>query len=359
MKKTYQKQFDLSFIPFSYTPIQATVVANATKEFIKLNPKFKEQMDEYSWAYHSIANLIPQTLENFWSGHYFPYTDSWHELQISFNLAYMGFYKQSYMSLRSGLELGLLSVYYNINDEGHKTVQNWLKSKDTWEANTPKSEKIWQILYTNENIKFFSQKCGLKEKYDNLGFLHNYVHTKGFKYSNELGKLKSNTQTFEEDFLLKWLSTYEEVIVILITLHLLKYPIGLIKYDWSKKIGIDNPFPVLGDSQIDKLSEILPDEYYKELIDISKRDDETQHLLSYIQNIPDMTQDELEEQITNLDKLSIEHHPNGFKGWEKETIKIYKPAYLSKEQNAMFNKRMNKLEQWSRENNCYEERRHK
>jgi len=32
--------------------------------------------------------------------------------------------------LRSGLELGMLSVYFNINDDGHNAVKEWLQAKD-------------------------------------------------------------------------------------------------------------------------------------------------------------------------------------------------------------------------------------
>jgi len=92
----------------------------------------------------------------------------------------------------------LLSVYYNINDEGHETVQNWLNSKDNREADTPRMKSIWNILIQNPNIKEFQEKLDLKEKLLNLGYLHNYVHTKGFKHSNRFGLSKSNSQTFEK-----------------------------------------------------------------------------------------------------------------------------------------------------------------
>lgn len=139
----------------------------------------------------------------------------------------------------------MLSVYYNINDEGHKTIQDWLKSKDSWQANTPRMDKVWKILNTNKNIADFNNKFNLRKRFDDLSFLHNYVHTKGYKYSNHLGVLKANHQTFEENVLKKWIDTYKEAVIVIATLHMLKYPISVIEFEWDRKIGIDNPYPVL------------------------------------------------------------------------------------------------------------------
>ena len=103
--------------------------------------------------------IVPQNLDNFWSGHYFPFIDSWEELQVSFTQICFGLYKQAFVSLRSGLELGMLSVYFNINDDGHNAVREWLNSKDK----TPRAEKIWKILRQNDNIKKFDEKHDLEQ----------------------------------------------------------------------------------------------------------------------------------------------------------------------------------------------------
>lgn len=79
----------------------------------------EERISKLGWAYYSIGSVIPQTVDSLWSGHFFPYTESWDELQVSFCLSLFGLYKQAMVSLRSGLELGLLSVYWNLNDDGH------------------------------------------------------------------------------------------------------------------------------------------------------------------------------------------------------------------------------------------------
>jgi hypothetical protein len=334
--------------PYIYDPSKSVEVLEKSEKYLDDNPQLKEKIIHLGWCYQSIGKSIPHTPENFLSGHFFPFVESSEELQISFNLAMLGLYKQAFMSLRSGLEAGMLSVYYNINDDGHKVVKDWLHSKDSRAANTPRTEKIWKILKTNNNIDNFDRKLNLKERFEDLSYLHNYVHTKGHKYSNGLGKIKSNWQTFEESIFLKWLVAYEEVVVIVATLHLLKYPIASIEYDWSDKVGIDNPFPVLETSEINRLKEILPFAYFHEIQSIANVDPDTQDLFTYIEGLPDMTEEGKEQQIVDLDKLMIENG-QGFIEWEKQELKWLDK--MGDEAKAKVTRRIERIKQWAIENN--------
>ncbi|MFH1982256.1 MAG: hypothetical protein ABIL58_10445 [Pseudomonadota bacterium] len=336
------------YSPFIYEPERSIEVLKKTEIFFQDNPSIIQKISNLGWVYQSIGKTIPHTTENFWSGHFFPYVESTQEFQISFNLVLFGLYKQAFMSLRSGLEVGMLSVYYNINDEGHKTVQDWLRSKDTWEANTPRIEKIWKILNTNNNIADFNDRFNLRKRFDDLSFLHNYIHTKGYKYSNQLGVPKSNFQTFEENVLKKWVDTYEEVIIIVATLHMLKYPISVIEFDWNKKVGIDNPYPVLEVFEINKIKNLLPDDFIAEIQKIAKTDEFTQGLYKHIVELPDMSEEEKEQQMVEFDKSTIEHG-QGFLEWEKQQLEWMK-SYSEKEKEKILT-RIKLLNKWAIENN--------
>jgi|GEM_PF-777533 len=337
-----------NYSPFIYKPRKSIAVLKKTEDFFSKNPDIEGKIENLGWVYHSIGKIIPQTTENFWSGHFFPYMDSWDELQISFNLIVFGLYKQAFMSLRSGLELGLLSVYYNINDDGHRTVQDWLRSRDSWEANTPRTKKVWEILNSNNNIETFNKQLKLRNRFDKLSFLHNYVHTKGYKYSNHLGILKANFQTFEEKITLEWLNAYQEIIIVIVTLHLLKYPIGVIEFDWSKKVGIANPFPVLEKYEIERISNLLPKGYMTTIKKIASEDEFTQDLYTHIESIPDMTEEGKETQILDLDKSMIEHG-SGFVKWEKQE-REWMEKYNEKDKELTL-KRIEILRKWAIENN--------
>ena len=339
------------FPPFIYEPQQSIDVLKHTEEYLNSSPEMKNKIEKLSWIYHSIGRSIPQTTENFWSGHYFPYSESWDELQISFNLACFGFYKQAFMSLRSALEVGTLSIYFNINDEGHRTVKDWLSSADSPDGITPRSNKIWKILNSNKNIKIYNDQFGLREEYESFGYLHNYIHTKGYKFSNRFGIAKSNMQTFEENIFCQWVESFEKIIDFLVQLHILKYPISILEYNWFSKVGIDNPYPVLEISDIRQIKELLPNSKIKALIQIAEQDESTQGLFNMILNLPDLTEEDIDLQLKKHHQFSIEHG-EGFIEWEKNQ-KINLERY-SKEERRKFISLIEELRVWANENGYME-----
>lgn len=343
----------MKFSPYIYEPDKSIEVYKETEKYFESNLEIKNRIEELGWIYHTVGMIIPQNFENFWSGHYFPFIDSWEELQVSFTQICFGLYKQAFVSLRSGLELGMLSVYFNINDDGHNAVKEWLQSKDKKEADTPFAKTIWKILLQNDNISKFNEKHDIEGVHKNLGYLHNYVHSKGAKYSNSMGLLKSNSQTFEAELLTKWIKSYADIISLVSTLHLLKYPISVIRFDYSKKFGIDIPsFGGLEEYNIDKIAKILPDNYLSDIELIAKEDHETQETFKEISSFPDMTEEQVEEQIINLEKMSIENG-DGFTQWlknQKKWLKLFNQEEFDEKMKA----RIELLRKWATENKFME-----
>ncbi|WP_299148380.1 hypothetical protein [uncultured Dokdonia sp.] len=338
--------------PYIYEPEKSIEVYKKTSKYLSENQNLKGKISELGWFYHIIGMTVPQNWDNLFSGHFFAFTESWDELQISYNLLNFGLYKQAFVSLRSGLELGMLSVYYNINDEGHNMVKDWLLSKDSYEANTPRANAIWKVLLSNENIKTFNKKHDLKSEFNELGFLHNYVHTKGSRYSNKFGKMKTNSQTFEPELLKTWVQTYEKVATIVCTLHLLKYPISVVKFDYSKKFGIDIPsFGGLETYNIEKIRKILPEPYLNTIEEIAKNDSKTQETIEEIKSFPDKTEEEVENQIREMEKSFIEGM--SFIKWLKHQESLLE-MFEEKEFGEVMNKRISYLKNWSLENGYYD-----
>jgi hypothetical protein len=292
-------------LPFTYNFDNSTSVQKQTDEFLENNEEFAGQLFELSWAFHSIGNAIPHTTESWWSGHYFPFSESFEEFEISFLLCSQGFYKQSMTSLRSVLETGLLSVYYNINDEGHKTVQVWLQSEDGKQNDTPYFNTIWKILIAHPNILKFQNTYDLKAEILNLGYLHNYVHSKGAKYSNQIGLFKSNTQTFERTGFTNWLETAQKVVRVILILHLLKYPLAIIEYDFSRKFGIDIPtFGGLNSFHISRIKSVLGANLSEILLNIALEDNSVIDFIKQIESMPDITQAEIDKQIETINRMT-------------------------------------------------------
>lgn len=336
--------------PFIYTADKSIQVKNETADYLEKNPEIKSRIQNLYIVYHSLHDLIPVTFESFWSGHNFPYSESWDDLQISFTLCQFGLYKQAMGSLRSALELGLLSVYYNINDQGHETVKKWLRSSPNKEADTPRMGLIWKILIAHPNIAKFQSKVDIQQQLLDLGFLHNYVHTKGHKFSNGMGMMKSNFQTFEEESFMKWQTCLESIIEVVCILHLLKYPAGMIRYDYSRKFGIDIPsFSHLQESNLDRIENLFPKDKMELLSQISSEDTGTTNFINWIESHEDKTEQDVEDQIVEMDKRDIERQ--GFKFYKTQQLVLYRAKnFKSLPDNVKL--RVKNLEKWAKENGC-------
>ena len=291
-------------LPFSYRYKDSSHVSEKTIEYIKNDSDLEESLYDLAWAFHSLGQAIPQTTENYWSGHYFPYSESFDEFQISFILCVQGLYKQSMTSLRSVLETGLLSIYYNLDDEGHRTVQGWLQSDDNKEYDTPDGQKIWKIISKHSNIIKYQKKHNIKDEILNLGYLHNYVHSKGWVYSNEFGLCKSNTLEFQEKGFKLWWQSAQKVIKIILILHLLKYPLGIIKYDYSNKFGIDVPsFGGIQSFQVERIKKVLGKSVTETIVNIALEDKNVTDFIKEIKKMPDISEEELKKQNTTIKRI--------------------------------------------------------
>lgn len=341
----------MKLTPYMYEPDISVDIHKQTEKYFRENEDVKTRIEELGWIYHTIGMIVPQNMDNYWSGHFFPYMESWNELQVSYNLMCFGLYKQSFVSLRSGLELGILSVYYNINDDGHNTVKEWLRSED--DANTPRSDKVWKILLSNNNVKIFNDKHNLKGVFNNLGYLHNYVHTKGKKYSNYCGGRSLSNQNFVPNQIKKWLKAYSDIVSLVATLHLLKYPLAVVRYDYDKKFGIDMPsFGGLEEFNIDKFAKILPHEYITDIEEIAKNDIDTQKAISDIDAFPDLTEEQVEQQVIEIEKMMIKNG-EGFNAWLKGQKKQLK-MFGGQKFDDRTKKRIKLLRKWAKENNFLE-----
>lgn len=294
----------MKYLPFSYSFDNSISAYRQTIEFLEDNEQMTSQLLELSWAFHSITNVVPHSYENWWSGHYFPITESIEEFEVSYLLCCQGFYKQSMVSLRAVLETGLLSVYYNLNDKGHETVQGWFQSEEGKKNDTPYSKKVWKKLETYPNIDKFQKTYDLKADIDNLNSLHNYVHSKGVKYSNGIGIVKSNTQIFEKKAFVCWFEKAKEVVRVILILHLLKFPLGIIDYDFTRKFGIDIPtFGALNSFHIGRIKTVLGKEVYDKLLVIALEDQAVIKFINEIESMPDITQEEINEQIKYIYRM--------------------------------------------------------
>lgn len=325
--------------PFTYQPEEGLKVYEESKRYISKSGR-EQEIDDFAWSYHTVGNLIPHTLESLWSGHFFPWIESWEDLQISCSLCLLGLYKQAMVSLRSSLELGLLSVYWNLNDDGHKIVRQWLRSKE----DTPRVSEIWKRLSKHKNFSSFQKEYDLKTRLLNLGHLHDYAHTKGYKYSNRFGIKMGNLQIFEPKGFEIWFSNFVEVIEVLAICHLIKYPLGTIRFPYGTKFGIDKPsFGGLDEYEVDKLERLVGQDVFVKIVQVGKADSKVKEITAWVQSLPDMTEEDIEHQVIKIDKIEIEL--SGLDNWLKEQETLF--GHI--EDRTKLDARIKMLTEWAKE----------
>lgn len=300
-------------------------VLKQTNEFLESNAAYATEIDEYIWIFRSLLDLVPETVENFWSGHVFPLTEAEYELESSVQLCKLGFYKQAMASLRTMLELGILSVYWDIEDRSHIDIQNWLRSVEA----TPFKKEIFNKLKRNINIRKFDEETGFFNQINSLyKELSDYTHTKGAHYSSRKLNPVSNISKFNNKTFLEWLSVTKNVIRTIVALHLLKYSVALQYTPMDEKFGLNGPMGgFLNPFQADRIRGVFDKDTLAVLQKISDDDPEAISLAEWVNSKADIKDEEFKQQIEEHDRAMIKG--GGFARWLKNEKTLYN--YLKKD----------------------------
>jgi len=328
-----KKQSFNTNLPILHSDKLVMEILGESNKFLDINTETTQRINKCYWVFHSLFELIPETVENFWSGHIFPITEAQYELECSIVFCKLGFYKHAIASLRNVLELGLLSVYWDIDGKVHIDIQNWLKSMES----TPFRKEVFLKLKTNSNIKDYDSRQNIFEKTKALySKLSNFSHTKGFGYSSrKLNKHTSNVNSFNELSFNKWFNLMEKVVGIVTTFHVLKYPIGLQNTPIEDKFGLNGPMGgFLRPNQVTNIKTLIPREMLADLQEISDNDPEAQSIAEWVNSQSNITEEEFALQIEKNDKSSIKWE--GFEHWFKNQKKLSK--YFEKKQPEVFKK---------------------
>lgn len=272
--------------------------ATSTYEFLSRfeeEENLKSSIEANIYLIFVISQSYPvEDVADFFGGSNFAMVEAHHELKSSYQITKFGFFKQGLVSLRSSLELGVLSTYWSIGGKDERTFKDWLRAREK----TPFSNTIQNKLLINQNIDTFNTRYPIKKFFDSLGGLHNYVHTRGVPFSTfgEFQKLIFGQESSETLFR-RWYQAFQECIQLIIILHLLRFPIASLNYDFIKKFGSYNKSPfcggLFGDFQ-DDLIRLLGQEKLSFIQEIAYNDDETVGLLEWLDSHPDLSQEEID-----------------------------------------------------------------
>lgn len=322
----------------------------ASHAYYTEHTEFAEVLDDIFLALRAVEDLIPQDGDRFWSGHFFPTSECVSQAEISFQLAMRGFYREAFVSARSFLDLGLLSVFWDKDDRSHLAIQEWLRSRE----DTPFfKNQLLRAIMSIPAFAQFQQRIDLhgwaKDQYD---FLSDYVHIKGIAYSNR-GMWQANFPRFSQGSLEKWSSAFAEVARLVLVAHTLRYPLALQFTPIDEKFGLNSPVgSFLRPEQIAQIRSFLPNHMIDILQEISDSDAAAVSIAQQIVALPDITEEQFRLQAEHQDKWYIEM--NGFQEWARSLGSPHSGGDAETiERRGIYAAR---LERWSRETGNYDPR---
>lgn len=286
-------------------------ILSQTNEFLETNKSdVAHQINDSVWIIRSLHDLLPETMDRIWSGHIFPLSEAGYELESSIVFCKLGFYKHAISCLRNVLELGLLSVYWDIEGQSHIDIQTWLRSLES----TPFRKKVFAKLKRNQNILTFDKMHGIFEETGQLyEELCNFAHTKGMRFSSR-ALSPSNISVFQEGSIKLWLTFLLRVMRTVTAFHILKYPVALQHTPIDDKFGLNSPTGgFLLPFQADRIRHLYSAEVAATLQAISDNDSVAKSLAEWVNAKPDLTEAEWQAQVESQDQQEIEAW--GFERW--------------------------------------------
>jgi len=279
-------------------------VYKKSEELLCKNPSLLSEIATYMWSYNEIGCLVPQTLGKFGSGHFFPFSESYYELENSFEFCKQGFYRYSFIALRCVIELGVMGLYFDKDDQSHIDVQKWIHSQDQ----TPHFRLCLKRLFELPYFQHYDARFNLQDKtiatYSNLS---DFVHIRGYKYSTT-GQTRSNFNQFNEKAFHEYVKYMKQVVSSVMVMMLLKYPIGMQELPLWEKFGFNMPMGgFLENDQQRWIFSILESETKEFLRNISDNDSEVIEIVSEINRMPDLTEDQIKKQSDDFDKMMRQH----------------------------------------------------
>lgn len=274
----------------------------ASLEYIKTKYKkydLLNQCIEFISYHHSEA--VKADFKQLYTVGYFPATETEMELDYSIKHVLIGSYKAAFADLRRALELSLISVYLTSESCDTKKAVDWITSKGDTPRFSTSIDKLIKIERYKEFNEEYNWKKNLQELYWQLSdFSHNKGQIKGYRelhktrsFINSTSRPSINFDTIDTfcDF---YIRTVEEIVVLLSLYN----PIILVGVPLEEKFGLYGPASgFFHDGQAELVHLLIPENYKKYFRQLAENDDEIKGYIEYFNSLPDLTQENIDEQI--------------------------------------------------------------
>jgi hypothetical protein len=329
-----------------YSDEDIASVSAATDDYLVEHRQFSEDIEATQRVFQSLVALPPMTSNNLFSGNLAPLFEAGRELTASITLARLGLYKQALTTLRSALELGLLSVYWDADDQSHVDIQNWWRGSDP----TPHARAVEESLSQIAGVAAYMESdSDFLVRVKALGWaLGGYVHTRGGRNSHSWLVPSTNVLAFSEEALSLWRTYLIDVGRAVLAVHLMKYPVGLQITPLSRKFGLNPPAGGFVEPHVrDRFREYLAADVQEALQSLSDQNEDALDRAAWVNGQPDITDLLLQEQVERHDREWIEM--GGFESWFKsrQVVDAHIWSSLSDKERADRSAYYETLREWS------------
>ena len=275
------------------------------------------------------------------SGDEFKTIQPWHhvffeadqDLDSAILLMMMGFYKDSFRSLRSFLELNIFALYNFVNED-KENFQKWLNGKDY----TPGVGDMLQKLgEKSPGFKMLDEKLDWNKEVKSLyKELSGFMHTQGALHTHTSLR-NSNMTSFSET----GMQTGTELLLRTIRLTALgfvvNFPMSFQALPLFEKFAFSPPAGgFLDEGQVGSVKSIFPDDVSKKVSVICLANEDANSLADGVMSMPDQTEEEIIESL----KRTLES--DEFKNSKEEILQMIKDgedgkaiAFVTATQRAM------------------------
>lgn len=216
------------------------------------------------------------------------------DLDSAILLLMMGFYKDSFRSLRSFLELNIFALYCFVNED-NTSFQEWLKGK----IHTPSVGDMLQKL--NEKSVDFStlnERLGWNKEVKSLyKELSGFMHTQGALHTHTSLR-NSNTTSFSESGIQAGTELLLRAVRLTAMGFAVNFPMSFQALPLFEKFAFSPPAGgFLDENQVESVKSIFPDAISKKIATICLANEDANSLADGVKSMPDQTEEEIFESL--------------------------------------------------------------
>ena len=263
------------------------------------------------------------------SGEEFTTIQPWHhiffeadqDLDSAILLMMTGFYKDSFRSLRSFLELNIFALYNFVNED-KASFQKWLNGKDQ----TPRvGDMLQKLSEKSPGFKMLDRKLDWNKEVKSLyKKLSGFMHTQGAMHTHTSLR-NSNTTSFSETGIQTGTELLLRVIRSTAMGFVVNFPMSFQPLPLFEKFAFSPPAGgFLDEGQVESVKSMFPDEVLKKISDICLANEDANSLADGVRSMPDQTEEEIIESL----KRTLES--NEFKNSKKEILQMIKDGEYGK-----------------------------